>query len=240
MMADPPDKWKKAKTILEVCREFIIIMAVLFVVLFPNLAKAWMRHMGFDTVTTPIGEINLAAKVQAAGQVQSAKREVSDAAAAVDGLIPTASEANRARLQDLSTRLATTAAQLEAPERVLGAAAKAAVAKAAAASDGEPVVQSREGWMYVGHVDEAKSAWQAPPTIVQAATPAFKAGDAVTITDDVFLRADANGGQRGLAAVVGTLRNGDQAIVLDIGYTHALSGGWFLWLKVKAKASALS
>src|SRR5689334_1568717 len=110
-MAEAPNKWEKAKTILEVCREFIFITVVLFVVLFPNLAKKWLTHMGFDTVMTPMGEINLAAKVQAAGQVQSAKREVSDAAAAVDGLIPTASDANRARLQDLSTKLTMTANQ---------------------------------------------------------------------------------------------------------------------------------
>jgi len=232
-MAETPDKWKKAKTILEVCREFIVVIGVLFVALCPNLAKAWMRHIGFDTVTTPMGEINLAAKVQAAGQVQSAKREVSDAAAAVDGLIPTASEANRARLQDLSTKLSLTATQLDVPERVLGASAKAAAAKAAA-SDSEPVAESREGWMYVGHVDEAKSAWRERPTVVQAATPAFKAGDAVTITDDVYLHADTSGVQRSMAAVVGALRTGEQATVLDVDYTHALSGGWFLWLKVKA------
>jgi hypothetical protein len=231
-MADTPDKWKKAKTILEVCREFIVVMAVIFVVLFPELAKAWMRHMGFDKVTTPFGEIDTAAKVQAAGQVQSAKREISDAAAAVNGLIATAPEADRARLQDVSTKLSMTASQLDAPVRVLGAAVKAA------ASSGDPVAQSREGWVYVGHVDETKGAWQDRPTIVQAATPTFKAGDALTITDDVFLRADSNGGQRGLAAVVGVLRTGEPAAVLDVGYTHALSGGWFLWLKVRATAAA--
>jgi hypothetical protein len=231
-MGETPDKWKKAKTILEVCREFLVVMGVVFVVFFPELAKAWLRHMGFDKVTTPIGEIDLAAKVQAAGQVQSAKREVSDAAAAVDALISTAPLAERARLQDLSTKLSITANQLAAPERVLGAAAKAA------ASAGEPVAQGREGWMYVGHVDEAKSAWRDRPANVQAPTPAFKAGDAVTITDDVFLRADTNGVQRNLAAVIGVLRTGEQATVLDVGYAHALSGGWFLWLKVRATAGA--
>jgi hypothetical protein len=231
-MAETPDKWKKAKTILEVCREFILVMGVLFVVSFPDLAKAWLRHMGFDKVTTPIGEMDLAAKVQAAGQVQSAKREVSDAAAAVDALTSTAHPADRARLQDLSTKLSTTATQLDVSERVLGAAAKAAAGAAA------PGAQSRQGWMYVGHVNEAKSAWQDRPTIVQAATPDFKSGDAVTITDDVYLRGDTGGVQHNLAVVVGVLRPGEQVTVLDVDYTHALSGGWFLWLKVKATAGA--
>src|SRR5207247_10512357 len=90
------------------------------------------------------------------------------------------------------------------------------------------------GWIYLGKVTEEKNKW-APgsPKTVSAFNPLLASGAPLVITDDVYLRADGPSASRSSAPILGVLKAGQQVQASEVDYSHAKSGGWFIWAKVQ-------
>lgn len=90
------------------------------------------------------------------------------------------------------------------------------------------------GWMFLGKVTEDKTAWVAgsPQTVSSASTP-LSQGATLTVRDDAYLRADGPTNGRSSAAILGVAKVGESVQVVEVDYSHARGGGWFVWAKVR-------
>jgi hypothetical protein len=95
-------------------------------------------------------------------------------------------------------------------------------------------IVSPQGWVYLGKVDEARQNWVTPPQPkVSSSTPVPQVGQTITLTDDLYLRADKGSSQTyNQAAITGAVRSGSAAKVLDLQPSRARGGGYFLWAKI--------
>jgi hypothetical protein len=96
-----------------------------------------------------------------------------------------------------------------------------------------------EGWIYAGQVDESKKAWSGVgPKNISPAPPApeFHSGQIFSLAADAYLHSAPPGGTwHAQGEVAAVLKQGDRVQVSDVDMnSHAKSGGWFVWLKVKA------
>lgn len=153
----------------------------------PNLAVRYIRsvenefyNLGYDTLKTPLGDVDLKRMQEAGAGVKAAQRDVPDAAAALKELAPKLPQSARDEVEKIASSLDSSAAELAVPAKLLDTAAQPQQANQQAQG-------SREGWIYVGHVDESKQNWSPNPTIVRTPSPQFKRGDVLTITDDVYI-----------------------------------------------------
>jgi hypothetical protein len=97
--------------------------------------------------------------------------------------------------------------------------------------NGEPTV---EGWFYAGHVTENKKEWaDLSSRNIDIPKPPTKAGETVLLDTDTYLRKDTGKGFYTKSSVISVLKEKTKVDILDTGYTHALKGGYFLWLKVQ-------
>jgi hypothetical protein len=92
-----------------------------------------------------------------------------------------------------------------------------------------------QGWIYLGKTDSQHKSWIAPPQPkTSAQSPALRAGQVITLTDDLYLRADKTPQDQTFnqAAILGAVRSGSVATVSDAQYSPARGGGDFVWAKV--------
>lgn len=211
------------KDVVAIVKESVILLVILVVLCFPRQTITALAKLGFGKIETPIGDIDTAEYLKAAAAVEAARSGVTDAAAAVQAVLGTVEGTARTQLTEVADGLRTTAASLNQPEQVLATAAKKQPLAGA-----EPTL---EGWMFVGHADEAKRAWAPASEIVSAPTPLFEPGQTVRVTKDVYLRGSSRTGDRNAGPVVGVVHAGEDVRVLEVGYTHALRGGWFVWVR---------
>ncbi|HEX4321890.1 MAG TPA: hypothetical protein VHZ52_13340 [Acidobacteriaceae bacterium] len=95
-------------------------------------------------------------------------------------------------------------------------------------------VQSLQGGVYLGEADAQQQHWMIPPQPkISASSPVPKVGQTLTLTDDLYLRADKAANQTfNQATIIGVAHVGSVARVLDVQPSHALNGGVFLWAKI--------
>lgn len=105
---------------------------------------------------------------------------------------------------------------------------------ASAATASAPAPLLSQGWVYLGEADTTHQHWRTPPEPkISSPSPALTSGQVVTFGDDVYLRGDKAPGQTfNQAAVLGAVRSGSKARVVELQYSHALNGGEFVWVKV--------
>lgn len=98
-----------------------------------------------------------------------------------------------------------------------------------------PAAPSLQGWVYLGKVDDARQNWITPPQPkVSASSPVPTVGQTITLTDDLYLRADKGSNQTfNQAAITSAVRSGSTAKVLDLQPSRARGGGLFLWAKIQ-------
>jgi hypothetical protein len=91
-----------------------------------------------------------------------------------------------------------------------------------------------QGWVYLGEVDANSQRWMIPPQPkVSSSSAVPQVGQTITLTDDLYLRADKASGQTyNQAAITGAVRSGSSAKILDLQPSHARNGGLFLWAKI--------
>jgi len=90
-----------------------------------------------------------------------------------------------------------------------------------------------EGWAYLGKVNERKDKWEngQPETILSVKLP-IATGTTLTFKTGTYLRSD-NQKQKSKAEVVSVVKSGEKVNVLEVEYSHAKGGGWFIWAKVR-------
>jgi seryl-tRNA synthetase len=97
-----------------------------------------------------------------------------------------------------------------------------------------PSTVSSSGWLYLGKVTEDKKEWASGSSqTVSAPTPLLVPGTKLKIRDDVYLRADGPSNARSSAPILAVLKTGEMVEVLELDYSHAKSGGWFIWARVR-------
>lgn len=97
-----------------------------------------------------------------------------------------------------------------------------------------PSAVADSGWVFLGKVTENKTSWVAgSPQTVNAAPLPVSSGTTLTVRDDIYLHADSSPSTRSSAAILGVVKVGDNVEVIDIDYSHAKGGGWFVWAKVR-------
>jgi hypothetical protein len=101
---------------------------------------------------------------------------------------------------------------------------------------GKSSSNNQYGWLYVGEVDEDKQNWVqgSPKNILPASLP-LTAGETVVASGLNYLRGDSPSKQHRDASVESVIRDRTRLKVEDVDYSHAISGGWFVWLKVVAQ-----
>ena len=180
---------------------------------------------GIEKVKTPFADSDLKRVRDVAGGVDAARNTTAEAAATLKELITQGLPADaREKLANVAKELENASSELQRPDQLLTNAV--AAQQKAPGGDAKP-----EGWIYLGHVDETKSTWDPKPRTVQT-RPLLKPGEVITVTDDVYVRADSASPRRNQAPVVGVVRAGQDVTVMDVSYTHAARGGWFLWVRV--------
>ena len=50
--------------------------------------------------------------------------------------------------------------------------------------------------------------------------------------EETYLRKD-NEGQKSTADILSVVKTGETVEVIDVDYSHARGGGWFLWAKIQ-------
>lgn len=180
-MAGKPDLVSRLKTGVEIVREALIVCLIIVVVAFPKITASVLSRYGFDTVKTPIGDVSLAKILGAGGGVETAQRSVSDAASALNNLKTSLPASAQVQLDDVVKHLDSTVGTLTASGQLLTTAAKAK-------ADTQTSEQQRQGWIYLGQVNDSNNRWIARPPIVTN-TPPLKAGDTMTIAADVYVGA---------------------------------------------------
>lgn len=113
------------------------------------------------------------------------------------------------------------------------------VAAAAGIANARPAVRdapqglssATQGWIFLGRITPQATWTPDSPANVSTRWPVSK-GDQITLSHDVWIRADSEAVSRSSAPVVGVLRAGETALVEDVALLHARLGGNFVWVKV--------
>jgi DNA-binding XRE family transcriptional regulator len=89
------------------------------------------------------------------------------------------------------------------------------------------------GWIYLGEVDQSQGSWMSgsPVNIVPVAYP-LQQGQSVTTAGENYLRGDSSTKQHRDGKILSVLRDGTRVQVIKADLSHALNGGWFVWLQV--------
>ncbi|HEY1901298.1 MAG TPA: hypothetical protein VGG56_02630 [Terracidiphilus sp.] len=152
------------------------------------------------------------------------KKQAADAANSVEASLTSLGNVDASLTKSLVTQ-----------ESILQSASAALPAAAAAA----PIPVS-QGWIYLGKTDSQHKSWITPPQPkTSAQSPALRAGQVITLTDDLYLRADKTPQDQTFnqAAIVGAVRSGSVATISDAQYSPARGGGDFVWAKVVVKGN---
>ena len=116
----------------------------------------------------------------------------------------------------------------EASNKPVDPAFKEAIANAERIA---PQILPSAGWVFLGRVNASKSAWEeGGPSTVIAPWP-IKPNDVLTVKDDVYVRALSDK-VHSAAPVVSVAKVGDRLSVVELDYSSARVGGYFVWAKV--------
>ena len=162
-------------------------------------------------------------KIAASSADPATRRAATDAASTVDGSLSSIDKAN-------STLAASYIIQKDVVSAAEGAASPSAAPVAGA---------SLQGWVFLGEADASHEKWITPPQPkINASTPHLQTGQNITFTDDVFVRGDNPNGFFNQGSVLGAVRAGTTATVLDVRPSHARNGGDFVWVKINSLQAA--
>ncbi|GAB3092744.1 hypothetical protein [Lysobacter terrae] len=100
-----------------------------------------------------------------------------------------------------------------------------------------PQILPTAGWVFLGRVDSAKSQWLDGGSPTTTATWPVKPDDIVTVKDDVYIRKITDDKWHSSAPVASVAKVGDQLKVVELQYSSARAGGFFVWAKVALRSN---
>lgn len=95
-----------------------------------------------------------------------------------------------------------------------------------------PQILPTAGWVYLGRVNNDKSQWADGGSTTTTATRPVIIGDVLTVKDDVYIRAITGDKWHSNAPVATVSKVGDKLKVVDLQYSVAKIGGFYVWAKV--------
>ncbi len=227
-----------AKDVVSVLRDGVIFLLFILLLFAPGTINKRLTEAGFTKGS--VAGFEWEAQIKSATETtKTAGQTVVQAAENYDALIERLAELEK-RVTDTSVQSALKSIGAEAAtSRAELATADQAIKRSLAVQQQivtqvAPAAVADTGWLFLGKVNEEKTAW-APgsPQTVNATDPALPRGTKLVVRDDVYLRGDAPANARASAPVLAVGKVGDTMEVLAVDYSHARGGGWFVWAKVR-------
>jgi hypothetical protein len=94
-----------------------------------------------------------------------------------------------------------------------------------------PEILPSAGWVFLGRVNEEKNKWYDDVSITVTSSWPVQVTDTVTVKDDVYVRAITSDSRHSMARITTVAKVGDRLKVVALEYSHARSGGFFVWAK---------
>ena len=236
---DSKDMKEKFQTIREFfasLREAIIVLLFLFLIFFPNKFKERLAEMGFEVFEWGGLKLNLKEQYEkaknAGQQVDELKTQSQQIYAALDSVSKRIGTPGEKKLIDSlkmqTGRIISLSSNLDNNMKTQLAVQEQVLTKS------NLIEQAEEGWIYAGKINEAKTQWErsVKKTIAESVTD-FKPGHLITIVDDVYLRSGKDERQFKSAKILSVIKEKEKVEFIAIDYSHAIGGGWFVWLKVR-------
>jgi hypothetical protein len=213
-------------------REIGVVALFCLLFFWPAAFKSLLNRAGIKTVPTPFGDIDVATT---GDTVATLSRGLSDSVAELQKIQGTIT--NPTDKTDVAN-LATYLGQLQKQAQDTDTSLKAnLVNQQVAAGQESSSVAKPAGWLFAGHVSDDKNPqWsgEGERNVPPGHSAAFAVGDTFAVTAAAYLRDDApSGAHFGGKVVYVVPANAQVKVVADPQYSHAIAGGYFLWLKVQ-------
>lgn len=210
-----------------------ICIVALFITLFfaPSTFKSLLTRVGISKVTTPFGEIDASG---AGDTVSTLNNGLSDSVARLQQILGTVSDPRgKNDIEGVAKYLQSLQQQAQATDETI----KARLASQQSTLDANSTQNAKiPGWLFAGHVDDDKLHWSGDgaKNIPATLSPELKSGSTFNVGAPAYLRADGPSGSHFGGKVIGVVpANGKVEVIADPQYSHAIAGGYFLWLKVQ-------
>jgi hypothetical protein len=219
------------KDLVSTLRDGILVLLVVLLLIFPSTIKNRLIEAGFTRGNIAGLEwegIEDTKKVgQAVSQADNNYQELIDRLAQLEKQVidPEVKES----LNDLASEARITQATLNVADKTIK---RSLSAQQAMAETSESRAITEGGWLYLGKVNESKDEW-APgsPVTIAPTSAALQTGTKVTVTDDAYWRGDSEPGKHASAPILSVAKVGTVISIDEIDYSHARSGGWFVWVR---------
>lgn len=226
------------KDVVAALRDSVLFLLFLLLLFAPDTINNRLKAAGFTKGS--IGGLEWEAQVKtAAEQTKSVGQSIEQANASYDQLITRLSELEK-KVNDPTVKSEVKAIGNAAEQSRSDLAAADKVVKRSLAVQQQVVAEiapssvADSGWVYLGKVNEDKTAWAAgSPQTIQAVPLPLADGMRLSIVDDTYLRKDSTTNSRSSAPILGVAKVGESLELLDTDYSHAKGGGWFIWAKVQ-------
>jgi hypothetical protein len=226
------------KDVMTALRDSVLFLLFVLLLFAPATIRDRLVEAGFTKGS--IGGFEWEAQIRTAAETtKSAGHTVVQATADYDKLIERLAALEkqvtdpkvRSEIQGLEAVAASSRSELASADQAIR---RSLVAQQQIVTQIAPQSVASAGWIYLGKVTEDKSQWVGgAPKTVRAPSPAVSTGDRLTVTDDVYLRGDTASSARSSAPVLAVAKVGETVEVLELDYSHARGGGWFVWAKVR-------
>jgi len=225
---------------LDLFKNFAIVLFVVLFLFFGGFLRQKLDDAGFKL--TEVGPFKLEDVQKSNAQAKAAASNVDVITKKLGDLESQLTDAESRNpgigvaLGSLKTDVASLKAQANSADATLKTsiiAQQDLIQKAAS-----PASQPSEtiGWIYVGQVDESKTKWFGVGAVnLSTQAPSFPPGQVIALSADVYLHsAPARGGWHTQGEVTEVLPAQSTAQVVASDYSHAKTGGWFVWLQVRS------
>lgn len=234
-MADMTSRLENTKRITSLMREFFLVGVIILLVISPRTIKHILQNAGIQSI----------AGVEFRNDLEKTSNDTKKAILQIITL--------RDSLNILQTKLSqaidqagdvNTKKDLRAIQSTINATTEKAdnldLSLKSSLSRQEQVIQQIDisakletGWIFLGKVNESKLAWsEGHPETVESAELPIQVNALLKIKTDTYLRADIKK-QKSKAKIISVVKEEEVVEVIEIDYSHAKGGGWFVWVKVK-------
>jgi hypothetical protein len=234
MIAEIKDWTEAGKNLFSLLRDLFLFLFLVLLFQYPERLKESLSDAG-------IGEVDVFG-FHVKSQLEEAKQISLAAAADIEGTLGRNNEI-RAQLDSVITanpaaapQLAPLRAKLDKSAIALTAAsdhlATSIAAQQTALQSANADSPQLAGWMYLGTIDAARSAWKGRDQTTDLAWP-VQSGAVGTVDDDAYVRADGAGAAHSGGAFLGVAKQGAKVRVDTVDVAPALPNGLLpVWAKV--------
>lgn len=133
---------------------------------------------------------------------------------------------------------AASASQDEAPPEALNKPVDQDFKQAVIAAEKvAPQILPTSGWVFLGRVNKEKTQWADGGSSTTTASWPVVPDNVLTVRDDVYVRAITDDKWRSNAPVTTVAKIGDKLQVVELQYSSAKIGGFYVWAKVALQSN---